>query len=255
MITEGTFNPQQTGKYPMLLCDFFFSLWWQPCAFSRNSMRGMTWERGSETPIEIIGFSADATSTNLCGALFLSPHHQQADRITRQARITRQTDLPIPRTDTQTLFSDWLILWICSLWRTCINSSIEDHDRPHLFRDLVGRGLAPRHKGCASGEVRPRIFIRGDVGPSCWVIKPLGHKLCEVEWLLNTKINGWIPLKAVESTLSSVMVETIAHLRNHCASVSAESSANQFQRLTESAHGPFKFTFCYERIGMYAGKF
>ncbi|CAB0005432.1 unnamed protein product, partial [Nesidiocoris tenuis] len=38
-----------------------------------------------------------------------------------KARITRQTDLlPIPRTDTQTLFSDWLILWICSLWSTCI---------------------------------------------------------------------------------------------------------------------------------------
>ncbi|BES97517.1 Cholesterol-capturing domain [Nesidiocoris tenuis] len=72
-----------------------------------------------------------------------------------------------------------------------------------------------------------KSIIRGDVGPSCWVIKPLGNKLCEVEWLLNTKINGWIPLKAVESTLSSVMVETIAHLRNHCASVSAESSANQ----------------------------
>ncbi|CAA9999299.1 unnamed protein product, partial [Nesidiocoris tenuis] len=43
-------------------------------------------------------------------------------QVSIRARITRQTDLlPIPRTDTQTLFSDWLILWICSLWRTCIN--------------------------------------------------------------------------------------------------------------------------------------
>ncbi|CAA9997395.1 unnamed protein product [Nesidiocoris tenuis] len=40
------------------------------------------------------------------------------------ARITRQTDLlPIPRTDTQTKLSNWLVLWICSLWRTCINEN------------------------------------------------------------------------------------------------------------------------------------
>ncbi|CAB0012328.1 unnamed protein product [Nesidiocoris tenuis] len=31
---------------------------------------------------------------------------------------------PHPTTETQTLFSDWLMLWICSLWRTCINESV-----------------------------------------------------------------------------------------------------------------------------------
>ncbi|KAF6204031.1 hypothetical protein GE061_002371 [Apolygus lucorum] len=57
--------------------------------------------------------------------------------------------------------------------------------------------------------------IRGDVGPSCWAIREVDESTSEVRWLLNTKINGWIPVKAVETALSSVMVNTITNLRRH----------------------------------------
>uniref|UniRef100_A0A0A9ZFD8 StAR-related lipid transfer protein 3 n=1 Tax=Lygus hesperus TaxID=30085 RepID=A0A0A9ZFD8_LYGHE len=81
------------------------------------------------------------------------------------------------------------------------------------------------HKVIATASILyPRLpssknVIRGDVGPSCWAIREVDESTSEVQWLLNTKINGWIPVKAVETALSSVMANTITHLRRHCESL------------------------------------
>lgn len=61
-------------------------------------------------------------------------------------------------------------------------------------------------------------LIRGENGPGCWAIRSISEDRCEVRWLLNTKINGWLPQYAVDSALASVMTDNMTHLRKYTSS-------------------------------------
>lgn len=57
-------------------------------------------------------------------------------------------------------------------------------------------------------------YIRGENGPNCWVMRPMpdAPDRCKFEWLLNTKLNGWIPQYIVESALTGGMLDFIKHI-------------------------------------------
>ncbi|XP_014245866.1 steroidogenic acute regulatory protein-like [Cimex lectularius] len=78
----------------------------------------------------------------------------------------------------------------------------------------------------ASGSVIwPRLptskkIVRGENGPGCWVFQRKSEWQTEVKWLLNTKINGWVPQAAVETAMIKVMSNTMIHLRRCLSSTS-----------------------------------
>ncbi|XP_073986170.1 steroidogenic acute regulatory protein-like [Rhodnius prolixus] len=61
-------------------------------------------------------------------------------------------------------------------------------------------------------------LIRGENGPGCWAIRSVSEDSCEVRWLLNTKINGWLPQYAVDSALAGVMTDYMSYLRKYTSS-------------------------------------
>ncbi|KAK9503598.1 hypothetical protein O3M35_010126 [Rhynocoris fuscipes] len=63
-------------------------------------------------------------------------------------------------------------------------------------------------------------IIRGENGPGCWAIKAISENQSSVEWLLNTKINGWLPQYAVDSALAGVMIDTMSYLRKFTSIIS-----------------------------------
>ena len=55
---------------------------------------------------------------------------------------------------------------------------------------------------------------RGENGPNCWVMCPIpgDPDHCKFQWLLNTKLNGWLPQYLVDAALTSVMLDMIKHI-------------------------------------------
>ncbi|XP_067003688.2 steroidogenic acute regulatory protein-like isoform X2 [Anabrus simplex] len=60
-------------------------------------------------------------------------------------------------------------------------------------------------------------YIRGEHGPSCWVMEPLDEDptKCAFQWLLNTNLRGWLPQSVVDAAFSSAMKDYMANLRTH----------------------------------------
>lgn len=61
------------------------------------------------------------------------------------------------------------------------------------------------------------FFFRGENYPGCWVMKPVPGEdnWCVFQWLLNTKLNGWLPQYVVDSAFTNVMFEFLGHLKSH----------------------------------------
>lgn len=59
------------------------------------------------------------------------------------------------------------------------------------------------------------VFCRGENGISCWVMRPVAGEpnRCQFQWVLNTKLNGWIAQYLVDSALVGTMFDYIRDLR------------------------------------------
>ncbi|XP_075231393.1 steroidogenic acute regulatory protein, mitochondrial-like [Lycorma delicatula] len=59
------------------------------------------------------------------------------------------------------------------------------------------------------------IYIRAENGPSCFIISPVKNdsEKCELRWLINTNLNGWLPKQLVNKTFTSVINDFLKHLR------------------------------------------
>lgn len=51
----------------------------------------------------------------------------------------------------------------------------------------------------------------------CWILEPFpgDQSKCQMQWLLNTDLKGWIPQYIIDIALRSVMFNYIKHLRGH----------------------------------------
>lgn len=66
-------------------------------------------------------------------------------------------------------------------------------------------------------------YVRGEQGPCVYVISPLktDPRKCQLQWLLNTNLKGWLPQYLIDQTLSTVMLEYVQSLRKQAASSDA----------------------------------
>lgn len=68
-------------------------------------------------------------------------------------------------------------------------------------------------------------YIRGQSGPGCWEFRPLSSspEKTEFRWLLNTKLNGWIPLYIADKAFKKFMAKYMSFLRVYCQKVKART--------------------------------
>jgi hypothetical protein len=59
------------------------------------------------------------------------------------------------------------------------------------------------------------FFFRGENGPGCFAISACDddEDCSTFQWLLNTDLKGWIPKGVIESTLTTVQLDYLKHLR------------------------------------------
>ncbi|KAL1132613.1 hypothetical protein AAG570_010565 [Ranatra chinensis] len=84
----------------------------------------------------------------------------------------------------------------------------EKYDHTIIANISVSCPWAPHNKKC----------IRGENGPGCWAIRNCAQDgKCELTWLLNTDIKGWLPEQVVYTSSVNVMLNYISLLRKHLA--------------------------------------
>ncbi|XP_049782967.1 steroidogenic acute regulatory protein-like [Schistocerca cancellata] len=67
-------------------------------------------------------------------------------------------------------------------------------------------------------------YIRGENGPSCWVIQPAENNRCICRWLLNTNLNGWIPQYLLDTAFTTAMCDYMQCLRSHILKMKSEDN-------------------------------
>ena len=55
-------------------------------------------------------------------------------------------------------------------------------------------------------------YVRGENGPTAYILKPIDNTTCQITWLLNVNLKGWLPQYLIDQSLSSVQVEFINSL-------------------------------------------
>lgn len=72
------------------------------------------------------------------------------------------------------------------------------------------------------------LNFRGHSGPGCWELRPLSSspEKTEFRWLLNTKLNGWIPLYIADKAFKKFMAKYMSFLRAYCEKVKLRSMSN-----------------------------
>uniref|UniRef100_A0A1B6E1N1 START domain-containing protein n=1 Tax=Clastoptera arizonana TaxID=38151 RepID=A0A1B6E1N1_9HEMI len=64
-------------------------------------------------------------------------------------------------------------------------------------------------------------YTRGEHGPGCWELRPLKSNPSQTEfrWLLNTRLNGWLPQLVVDNAFKKFMEKYMVFLRQYCTNV------------------------------------
>jgi hypothetical protein len=69
-------------------------------------------------------------------------------------------------------------------------------------------GSACVHEGMPPQEG----YVRGENGPTAYIIKPIDRNLCQITWLLNVNLKGWLPQYLIDQSLSGVQIDFITSL-------------------------------------------
>ncbi|XP_012274183.1 steroidogenic acute regulatory protein-like [Orussus abietinus] len=78
----------------------------------------------------------------------------------------------------------------------------------------ITAGISITHPSIPS---RPN-FVRGENGVTCWAMEDIDGvdgPQCRFTAIVNTKLNGWIPRKLTDTSMTTIMMETISFLRLH----------------------------------------
>ena len=56
-------------------------------------------------------------------------------------------------------------------------------------------------------------FVRGENGPTAYILKEIHSNECHITWILNVNLRGWLPQYLIDQSLSSVQLDFIELLR------------------------------------------
>lgn len=56
-------------------------------------------------------------------------------------------------------------------------------------------------------------LVRGENGPTAYILKEILPNKCQITWILNVNLKGWLPQYLIDQSLSSVQIDFIKLLR------------------------------------------
>jgi hypothetical protein len=66
---------------------------------------------------------------------------------------------------------------------------------------------------CVHASMPPQEgCVRGENGPTAYILNPIDSTTCQITWLLNVNLKGWLPQYLIDQSLSGVQVDFINSL-------------------------------------------
>ncbi|CAF3412009.1 unnamed protein product [Rotaria socialis] len=75
-------------------------------------------------------------------------------------------------------------------------------------------------QACLHSKMPPNnSCVRGENGPTAYVVEKNDEATCKFTWLLNVNLKGWLPQYLINSSLASVQLNLVESLRNHTSKI------------------------------------